>query len=149
MTVKSTKNLEKYSRMPELVDYDSLFTEFSFARNATDVLFQQINRPTSAYNWSEHRFSGNMNCTTLKRKFFVIPWRRYIHQFLHERSIFFDISILMKKATVSPGAFKESFSRCWNRWWKDEDKWEMLVDSGYQSITNYVRTSSQKRNHPL
>ena len=131
------------------------FDNFPYALYATDVKFQQSNRPGGTFQDAKKYFSGKHHLYGLKVECSVSADGRCVDVTKHyagsvtDASIFIenlDTHLQMLKKTdadrVLPSSdFQEGASRF-------PDHWAVLVDKGYQGMGVHVRTIQPKKQPP-
>ncbi len=141
---KYVVNISKLHTMEKLEHNNQQFDNFPYAYYATDVRFQQCNRPSGNMAEGKAYFSGKHHMYGLKQEVSVLPIGLAVHASRHKRGSIADIDILYK----CYNEHKDLLRKASNTDIHDPDNdntnhpryWPQLCDKGYQGADQVVRT---------
>ncbi|KAE8995647.1 hypothetical protein PR002_g19556 [Phytophthora rubi] len=141
---------EGRSTMRHLTLTGKTFANVPCARYATDVTFQQADRPVGGYNDAKTYFSGKHHLYGLKVEVSVIPTGVAINCTDWEAGSMADISIFRANKHFHTSAMqKRPGEDTINVQGPQADRyqhdWAVLVDKGYQGLQDEFRTIQPKK----
>ena len=128
--------------MQELNQHDTRFSNYPCALYATDVTFQQANRPTGTIEEGKAYYSGKHKLYGLKVEVSVLPVGLAINCTRSYPGSYADIDIFRrnmdfhKKQVLKNDSNIEDSGPLHDKY---PDQWAILVDKGYQGLQEVIR----------
>ncbi|KAE9275522.1 hypothetical protein PF008_g29332 [Phytophthora fragariae] len=141
---------EERSTTRHLTLTGNTFANFPCARYATDVTFQQADRPVGGYNDAKTFFSGKHHLYGLKVEVSVIPTGVAINCTDWEKGSIADISIFRANKQFHTSAMQkrpgeDTINDQGPQADRYQNDWAVLVDKGYQGLQDEFRTIQPKK----
>lgn len=139
--------------MARAVQQGKLFTEFPYCMYATDVTFQQTNRPSGNIQEAKLYFSGKHKLYGYKTEVSVGPRGYAVNCTLHKPGSVADIDIFYGNETFHRHATEKTESDAdlqldGSPFDQSENEWGILADKGYQGSAQLLRVIHPKKKPP-